>query len=98
MVVLDKTSNKLIRICGFHIDYVGHAHWSNGTLRDRVDAVIVHEYVEANLQPPPNLRGQAAVDWLHNEAIKRAPDTTMPITAGAKRILTEYRQAAGLGP
>jgi hypothetical protein len=26
MVVLAKTSNKLIRIRGFHIDYLGHAH------------------------------------------------------------------------
>ena len=30
MVVLAKTSNKLIRIRGFHIDYLGHAQ-SEGT-------------------------------------------------------------------
>jgi len=26
MVVIAKTSNKLIRIRGFHIDYLGHGH------------------------------------------------------------------------
>ena len=72
--------------------------WSRSTLRDRVDTAIVHEYIEATLRPPSHLKGLAAVDWLHNEAVRRAPDTTMPITARARRILTEYRQAAGLAP
>jgi hypothetical protein len=72
--------------------------WGRATLRDRMDAAIVHEYIEATLRPSSNLRGHAAVDWLHNEAIRRAPDTTMPITPGARQILTEYRQAAGLAP
>jgi hypothetical protein len=72
--------------------------WGRATLRDRMDAAIVHEYIEATLQPAPNLRGQAAADWLHDEAVRRAPDTTMPITPGARRILTEYRQAQGLAP
>lgn len=72
--------------------------WGRAALRDRMDAGIVHEYIEATLQPPSNLQGRAAVNWLHGEAIRRAPDTTMQITPGARRILTEYRQAVGLAP
>jgi hypothetical protein len=72
--------------------------WARATLRDRMDAAIVHEYIEATLQPPSNLQGRAAARWLHEEAIKRAPYTTMPITAGARQILTKYCQAAGLAP
>ena len=70
--------------------------WCRGTLRDRMDAGIVHEYIEATSNPPPHLQGPTAANWLHNEAIRRAPDTAMPITPGAKRILTEYRRVAGL--
>ena len=72
--------------------------WSRATLRDRMDAAIVHEYLEATLQPPSHLRGLTAADWLHNEALKRAPDTTMPVTSGARRILSEYRQVTGFAP
>jgi hypothetical protein len=41
MVVLARTSNKLIRISGFHIDYLGHAHcfpkmWGDGGEKLRV--------------------------------------------------------------
>jgi hypothetical protein len=72
--------------------------WGRATLRDHMNAGIVHEYIEATLQPPPHLQGSAAAQWLHDEAIRRAPDTLMPITSGARRILTEYRQAAGLAP
>jgi hypothetical protein len=35
MVVIAKTSNKLIRIRGFHINYVGHAQSSSILLIDR---------------------------------------------------------------
>lgn len=72
--------------------------WGTATLRDRMDASIVHEYIEATLRPPLSLTGQAAVDWLHKEAIRRAPSTSMPVTPTARRILTEYRQAMGLVP
>src|SRR5438046_506932 len=34
MVVIAKTSNKLIRIREFHIDYVGHAQAADRTLAD----------------------------------------------------------------
>lgn len=81
-----------------HPDMTNVGFWSRAMLRDRMDAAIVHEYVEATLQPPSNLQGRAAVNWLHNEAIRCSPDTTMPITLGARRILTEYRQAEGLAP
>jgi len=72
--------------------------WGMGRLRDRMDAGIVHEFVEATLQPPAHLTGLAAADWLHNEAARRAPDTITPITLGARKILIEYRQALGLAP
>ncbi len=74
------------------------ASWGRAALRDRMDAAIAHEYIEATLQPPSQLQGPAAAQWLHEEAIWRAPDTLMPITPGARRILTEHRQAAGLAP
>ena len=79
-----------------HMDHV--PSWGSASLRDRMDAAIVHEYMEASLNPPSNVHGPAAVEWLHKEAIRRGPDTTMPITSGARRILSEYRQAAGLAP
>jgi hypothetical protein len=81
-----------------HPDMANVASWGRATLRDRMDAAIVHEYIEATLQPPSTLQGWAAMKWLHETAIRHAPDTTMPITPGARRILTEYRQAAGLAP
>jgi hypothetical protein len=74
------------------------ASWSRATLRDRMDAAIIHEYLEAPLQPPSSLRGRAAGKWLHDEAIRHAPDTTMPITPGARRILNQDRHAAGFAP
>jgi hypothetical protein len=72
--------------------------WGRSTLRDRMDSAIVHEFIESTLQPPSNLHGRSAVRWLHQEAIRRAPDTKMPITVGARRILVIYRQAEGLAP
>jgi len=70
--------------------------WRGAALRDRIDAAIVHEYIEATLQPLAVLQGLAAAKWLHEEAVSRAPDTTIAITPGAQRILTEYRRAEGL--
>jgi hypothetical protein len=67
-------------------------------VRDRMDAAIVHEFIEATLRLPSPMRARAAAKWLHEEAIRRAPNTTMPITPGARRIPNEYRQAAGLAP
>jgi hypothetical protein len=81
-----------------HPDMAGVTSWARASLRDRMDAAIVHEYIEATLQPPSNFQGRAAVTWLHDQAIRRAPETTMPITLGARRILAEYRQAKGLAP
>jgi hypothetical protein len=81
-----------------HPDMATVPAWAAATVRDRMDAAIVHEYLEATLRPPANLQGRAAVRWLHEEAIRRGPLAAMPITPGARRILTEYRQAAGLVP
>lgn len=74
--------------------------WSEPTtvLRDRVDAAIVHEYIEATLTPPQRLSGPALVDWLHKEAIRLAPDTRLPISERAREILRQFRSAEGLAP
>jgi hypothetical protein len=71
--------------------------WRQSTtvLRDRVDATIIHEYFEATLTPPPELTGVGRIDWLHKEAIRLAPDTTLPITERAREILRQYRVAEG---
>jgi len=81
-----------------HPEMADVASWTGAALRDRMDAAIVHEYVEATLQPPSYLHGGAAAAWLHEEAISRAPHTTLPITGTARQILREYRHAAGLAP
>ncbi len=50
------------------------AVWAKSRLRDRIDAVIAHEDAE-------RLTGD------HNFAEAMAPDTTLPITDGARQIL-----------
>jgi hypothetical protein len=74
--------------------------WGQATtvLRDRADAAIVHEYIEATLAPPQGLTAPARVEWLHKQAIRRAPDTSLPITERAGEILRQYRNAEGLAP
>jgi len=58
--------------------------WATATLRDRIDAVIIHELMEYN--------SRAATTTLrHRSAILRSPFTTADIRPGAKRILQEYR-------
>jgi hypothetical protein len=51
-----------------------NAVWAKSRLRDRIDAVIAHEEAES-------LTGD------HNLAEAMAPDTTLPITDGARHIL-----------
>jgi hypothetical protein len=48
--------------------------WAKGRLRDRIDAVIAHEHLEAQGVP-------------HDEVVQRAPDTELPIGENARRIL-----------
>jgi hypothetical protein len=74
--------------------------WSQDTttLRDRADAAIAHEYVEATLIPFRSLIGRARIKWLHNEAIRHAPDIILPTTERAREILRQYRGTAGLAP
>ncbi len=48
--------------------------WPKARLRDRIDAIIAHEYDEDRLGS-------------HLQALKRAPRSGLPITAGARRIL-----------
>jgi hypothetical protein len=56
--------------------------WERRRLRDRMDAVIVHEDIEG--LEVANGQGFAAA---HAVAIARAPETSRPITEGARRIL-----------
>ena len=48
--------------------------WRRASLRDRIDAIIAHEWEESK-----------TVD--HAAALKAAPKTGLPITDGARRIL-----------
>jgi hypothetical protein len=48
--------------------------WQKSCLRDRIDAIIAHELSEAD-------------QVTHEAALKAAPDTGLPITDGARRIL-----------
>jgi hypothetical protein len=54
--------------------------WAESRLRDRVQAVIAHEDIESRGVP-------------HAEAVQRAPETELPISENARRILR--RIAAG---
>lgn len=65
------------------------ATWSSSRLKDRIDAVIAHEYTEVLL--PALTLGKET----HMVALKTAPETTLKITEGARRILREYRQIEG---
>ena len=48
--------------------------WADSRLRDRIDAVIPHEHLEA--------RG-----FSHDDAVQRAPETELPISDNARKIL-----------
>jgi hypothetical protein len=48
--------------------------WAKARLRDRIEAVLVHEHLEAQGIP-------------HDEVVERAADTDLPIGENARRIL-----------
>lgn len=48
--------------------------WARSRLRDRIDAIIAHEWAEDRTQD-------------HGSALKAAARTELPVTDGAKRIL-----------
>jgi hypothetical protein len=56
--------------------------WSRAKLRDRIDAVIAHEFEEA-------------IGGTHAAAAQNAPNTKLTISAGARQIL---REMAGSQP
>jgi hypothetical protein len=60
--------------------------WRAARLRDRIDAVIAHEYTEA-LAP-------TGVDF-HIHALQNAENTPLQISDMARQILREYRRAEG---
>jgi len=58
--------------------------WAKSSLRDRIDAVIIHEFMEYT--------SRAATTGLrHRRAVLRSPLTEADISPGARRILEEYR-------
>jgi hypothetical protein len=79
--------------------------WRTAPLRDRVDAVIAHEYHEALTQlSPAQIAEMQRAGYMtreigiyrHQNAIRQATDTTLKISERAKQILREYREATGL--
>ena len=52
----------------------GSRIWADSHLKDRIDAVITHEWEEH-------------VHGTHEAALKRSPKSTLPITVGARKIL-----------
>jgi hypothetical protein len=52
----------------------GRRIWAKARLKDRIDAIIAHEWAESK-----------SAD--HQEALKAAAKTELPVTEGAKRIL-----------
>ena len=61
----------------------GSEEWAKARLRDRIDATIAHEYEESR-------RGGS-----HVEALKRAPETELPIHEAARYILRAMRPSEG---
>lgn len=57
----------------------GEQQWAGERVINRLDAVIAHEYEEAN-------HGGS-----HFEALERGPDTDLPIREGARRLLRAMR-------
>jgi len=55
--------------------------WANSRLRDRIDAVIAHEHLEAQGVP-------------HDEVVQRVLDTELPIGENVRRILRSMAQGA----
>jgi hypothetical protein len=53
------------------------SEWAHARLRDRADAVMAHEFEEAI--------GAEPVD--HPQAVRKAPDTRLGISEGARRLL-----------
>jgi hypothetical protein len=53
--------------------------WGKCRLQDRIDAVIAHEHHES-------------LGLSHPETVAQAPDTPLPISAGARRILRAIRE------
>lgn len=66
-----------------HMDHLGAdaaKAWERSPLRDRIDAVIAHEYEEAE-------RGT------HEAAVEHAPDTTLPVTHASRELSRRIRDA-----
>lgn len=68
----------------------GVLSWARGSLKDRIDAVIAHEFTEVQTYQP--MSGLTP----HRNAIKSAPETLLNISSRARRILQEYRHCQGL--
>jgi hypothetical protein len=62
--------------------------WATARLRDRIDAVIAHEYTEVCHDVSVSERTP------HQYAIELAPETSLRISDRARQILREYRRIA----
>lgn len=62
------------------------ASWRSARLRDRIDAVIAHEYTEA--------LAHQGIDF-HVHALTAAENTPLLISDRARQILRDYRRAEG---
>jgi hypothetical protein len=58
--------------------------WAKSRLRDRIDAVIVHEYLEAQ-------------GLIHDEVVERAADCDLAISENARRILRRIAEGVKRG-
>ena len=58
--------------------------WRSASLRQRIDAVIIHELTEYNSRA-------STTSQRHERAIVRSPDTTAKISLRARELLQDYR-------
>jgi hypothetical protein len=56
-------------------------HWADSRLRDRIDAIIAHEHLETQ-------------GMLHDAAVQSAPDTELPVSENARKILRSMAAGA----
>jgi hypothetical protein len=61
--------------------------WRSGSWKDRIDAVVAHEFAEVSAPDGGDF---------HSFALATADRTRLAVTARARQILQEYREADGL--
>jgi hypothetical protein len=64
--------------------------WGDTSLRDRIDAVVVHEYIECN--------ARGSLEERHATALQEAPNTQMLISDDTRGLLRAQLAAAQRNP